>query len=61
MPNYIRPKVPGATVLFTVTLAARGEDLLVREIALLRDAVRVMQDERPFAIRSWVVLPDHLT
>lgn len=60
MPNYIRPKVPGATVFFTVALAGRGEDLLVREIARLRDAVRLTQAERPFAIRSWVVLPDHL-
>jgi putative transposase len=60
MPNYIRPKVSGATVFFTVVLAARGEDLLIREFARLQDAVRVTRGERPFAIRSWVVLPDHL-
>lgn len=28
--RYIRPNCPGATVFFTVTLTARGSDLLVR-------------------------------
>ncbi len=60
MPNYIRPKVPGANIFFTVTLAERSTDLLVREIARLREAVRVTKAERPFAIEAWVVLPDHL-
>lgn len=60
MPNYLRPKQNGATVFFTVTLAARGEDLLVREVERLREAVRATRRERPFAIEAWVVLPDHL-
>jgi putative transposase len=60
MPKYRRPKVAGATVFFTVTLADRGSDLLIREIALLREAVRRTRAERPFGIGAWVVLPDHL-
>ncbi len=60
MPTYRRPRVPGATVFFTVALAGRGSDLLVREIGLLRAAVRATRAERPFGIDAWVVLPDHL-
>ena len=54
------PKVAGATVFFTVALAARGDDLLVREVARLREAVRVTRAERPFRVDAWVVLPDHM-
>ncbi|NKX43408.1 REP-associated tyrosine transposase [Roseicyclus persicicus] len=60
MSVYRRPAVTGARVFFTVTLAARGGDLLVREVELLREAVRVTKAERPFGIEAWVVLPDHL-
>lgn len=60
MSRYIRPKVSGARVYFTVTLASRGGDSLVRNIDLLREAVRRTRAERPFAIEAWVVLPDHL-
>ena len=60
MPRYVRPKAKGATVFFTVALAARGGDLLVREVNRLRQAVRATKAERPFRIDAWVVLPDHL-
>jgi len=60
MSNYIRPKVPGASIFFTVNLAERGSDLLSEEIDLLRRAVRVTRSERPFLIDAWAVLPDHL-
>jgi len=60
MSRYLRPRQPGACIFFTVTLAGRGSDLLVREIGRLRDAVRATRAERPFAIDAWVVLPDHL-
>ncbi|MFN6925405.1 MAG: REP-associated tyrosine transposase [Tabrizicola sp.] len=60
MSNYLRPKVPGASVYLTVTLAERGSDLLVREIEALRHAVRVTRLRRPFQIDAWVVLPDHM-
>jgi putative transposase len=60
MSRYIRPEVPGAAVFFTVTLADRQSDLLVREIEVLRRAVRATRAERPFGIDAWVVLPDHM-
>ena len=60
MPEYVRPKVSGARVFFTLCLAARGSDLLVREIDCLRRAVAQTRVERPFGIKAWVVLPDHL-
>ena len=60
MPRYLRPKVTGASVFFTVNLAERGSDLLLSEVAALRDAVRVTRQERQFGIDAWVVLPDRL-
>lgn len=60
MSVYLRPKVTGATVFFTVALAQRGSDLLVREIAALRAAVRTTMADRPFSIDAWVVVPDHI-
>ncbi len=60
MPRYVRPRVPGAVLFFTVALADRRSDLLLSEIARLRDAVRAVRADRPFTIDAWVVLPDHL-
>jgi len=60
MSDYLRPRVPGAAIFFTVALAERGSNLLLREIGLLRTAVRQTRAERPFGIEAWVVLPDHL-
>ena len=60
MSNYLRPKVTGARVFFTVCLAMPGGDLLTREVAALRRAVAVTKAERPFGIAAWVVLPDHM-
>ncbi len=60
MSRYLRPTRPGATVFFTVALAARGSDLLVREVGALRQAVRVTLAERPVRVDAWVVLPDHM-
>lgn len=60
MSRYLRPRVPGASVCFTLALSRRGSRVLVEEIAALRDAVRLTRAERPFRIDAWVVLPDHL-
>ena len=60
MPNYIRPKVAGATVFFTVALADRGSRALVEHVGTLREAVRRTRAERPFGVEAWVVLPDHM-
>ncbi|MBS0563020.1 MAG: transposase [Proteobacteria bacterium] len=60
MPGYLRPRAPGASVFFTVALADRRSDLLVREVGRLRAAVAAVRAARPFGIEAWVVLPDHL-
>lgn len=60
MSRYIRPKVPGAAVFFTVNLVDRRVDTLVRHVDLLRQAVAVTRAKRPFGIDAWVVLPDHI-
>lgn len=57
MSQYLRPRVAGASVFFTLNTADRGGDLLVREIGALRRAVAVTRRERPFVIDAWVVLP----
>jgi putative transposase len=60
MSRYLRPRVKGATVFFTVALADRRAGLLVDHVAALRAAVRQTRAGRPFRIDAWVVLPDHL-
>jgi putative transposase len=60
MSRYIRPKVPGVSVFFTVNLADRGARTLAEQIDTLREAVRLTRVERPFRIDAWVVLPDHM-
>ena len=60
MSNYLRPRRPGATVFFTVTLAQRGTDTLTRNIDTFRAAVQQTRTTRPFHINAWVVLPDHM-
>jgi putative transposase len=61
MPNYLRVLQPGGTYFFTVNLLERnGNDLLVRHIGALREAVRETLKQRPFEIVAWVVLPDHM-
>lgn len=60
MPRYLRPRTPGACIFFTVALAERGSDLLVREVGRLREAVAATRAERRFAVDAFVVMPDHL-
>lgn len=60
MSRYIRPRIQGASVFFTVALAERGSDLLLREVGRLREAVVATTAERPFGSDAWVVMPDHL-
>ncbi|MDD5266682.1 MAG: transposase [Methylococcales bacterium] len=60
MPDYRRYRIPGGT-FFTVNLLARyPNDLLIRPIDVLRQAVKKNRKRWPFYIDSWVVLPDHL-
>ena len=61
MPEYRRIKSPGATFFFTVACAERSDNrLLVERVDLLRDCLRHVRDEHPFAIDAMVVLPEHL-
>lgn len=60
MSNYRRPRIPGASIFFTVALERRGTDTLLRHAEALRVAVRRTQAERPFHINAAVILPDHL-
>lgn len=60
MPQYSRPTAPAAQMFFTVSLQRPGDDVLVTQIEHLRQAVRQTRAERPFQIKAWVVLPDHL-
>jgi putative transposase len=61
MSNYRRALIPEGTWFFTVNLLERhGNELLVREIDLLRQVVMLVRKKYPFHIDAWVVLPEHL-
>jgi putative transposase len=60
MPEYRRHRVPGGTYFFTLVLANRHSDLLVREMTALRAAVTRTRLLYPFQIDAWVVLPEHM-
>ena len=58
--HYRRSRTEGGTYFFTVNLADRTSDLLVREIDALRSVLRTARQRHPFTIVAMVVLPDHL-
>jgi putative transposase len=60
MSRYIRSFVPGATYFFTVNLADRTSDLLVRDIEKLRSAYAGVQRRHPFETIAISVLPEHV-
>src|SRR5262245_47751634 len=60
MPRYQRAKIAGGTFFFTVAIADRSDDLLVREVDRLRDVYREVQSRHPFETIAICVLPDHL-
>ena len=60
MPDYRRNRIAGGTYFFTLALADRRSDLLVREIAALRASVTRTRHLHPFRIDAWVVLPEHM-
>ena len=57
---YRRADAAGGTYFFTVNLAERRSDLLVRHIDDLRAAMKTVKNAHPFAILAMVVLPEHL-
>jgi putative transposase len=58
--RYRRSDTAGATYFFTVNLAQRTDDLLVRHIDGLRNSINAVKRVHRFAIVAMVVLPDHL-
>ena len=52
--------VEGGTFFFTVALADRSSDLLVRHIDRLRRSYKSVQERYPFESVAACVLPDHL-
>ena len=60
MTRYRRAWIGGGTFFFTVTLADRSSDLLVRHVDLLRRVYAVVNKRHPFETVAICVLPDHL-
>jgi putative transposase len=60
MSRYRRVKIEGGTFFFTVALADRSGDLLVRHIDCLRRAYMFVQGRHPFKTVAICILPDHL-
>lgn len=58
--QYRRAKTAGGTYFFTVNLAGRNADTLVRHIDDLREVTRRVKETHPFSIVAMVVLPEHL-
>ena len=58
--HYRRNDAAGGTYFFSVNLAERRSDLLVRHIDSLRASMKSVKDAHPFAILATVVLPEHL-
>lgn len=58
--EYRRVRIAGGCYFFTVALANRQSDLLIRNIDLLRSAVKEVIAQHPFKINAMVVLPDHI-
>src|SRR5260370_13081926 len=55
-----RASVEGGVFFFTVTLADRSSDILVRHIDRLRRIYMSVQERCPFQTRAICILPDHL-
>jgi putative transposase len=60
MSRYRRAKIDGGLFFFTLTLADRSSNLLVRQIERLRRAYKTTQRRLPFETIAICILPDHL-
>ena len=59
--KYRRAKAPGSTLFFTVVSFDRRKIFTDEQtVALLRQAVEVVQARRPFKVEAAVILPDHM-
>jgi putative transposase len=60
MPRYRRAIIEGGTFFFTVTLADRSSDLLVRHVDRLRRIYAAVRERAPFETIAICILPDHI-
>jgi REP element-mobilizing transposase RayT len=60
MSRYRRARIEGGVFFFTVTLADRSSDLLVRHIERLRRIYASVQRRRSFETVAICILPDHI-
>jgi putative transposase len=60
MTRYRRAKLDGGVFFFTVALADRSSDILVRHIDRLRCVYRNVQEKHPFETVAICILPDHI-
>jgi putative transposase len=60
MSRYRRAYIEGGGGVFTVTLAERSSDVLVRHIDRFRRIYMSVQERYPFQTLAICVLPDHL-
>jgi len=60
MVAYRRNCIPGASYFFTVILRDRTSSLLVDYVDDLREVIRSVKAERPFAIDAIVIMPEYL-
>ena len=58
--DYRRAWCQGGTYFFTVNLLERSNSLLVEHNESLKKNIRLVKQNHPFKIHSWVVLPDHM-
>lgn len=58
--KYRRAKTAGGYYFFTVNLADRNADTLVKHIDILRSVIERVKQVHPFSIISMVILPEHL-
>jgi putative transposase len=59
MSRYRRLKIEGGAFFFTLALADRGSDLLVRHIERVRRAYAGVEKRRPFETVAICILPNH--
>src|SRR5579872_2082864 len=60
MSRYRRVKIEGGLSFFTLVLADRRSDLLVRHIERLRLAYAAVERRLPFTTVAICILPDHI-
>ena len=60
MSRYRRAKIEGGVFFFTLALADRSSDLLVRQVDRLRRVYSLVTERHPFETIAICILPDHL-